>query len=37
MLARIPGVGMKSVTKIVQARRYRRLDWDNLKAIGNCT
>lgn len=34
MLARIPGVGMKSVTKIVQARRYRRLDWDNLKAIG---
>ncbi|MDT0555899.1 putative DNA modification/repair radical SAM protein [Patiriisocius hiemis] len=34
MLARIPGVGMKSVHKIIQARRYRRLSWENLKAIG---
>ncbi len=34
MLARIPGVGMQSVGKILQARRYRRLNWDNLKAIG---
>lgn len=34
MLARIPGIGMKSVYKILSARRFRRLDWDNLKAIG---
>ncbi len=34
MLARIPGVGMKSVGKILSARRYRRLGWDHLKAIG---
>ncbi len=34
MLARIPGVGMKSVQKIIQARRYRKLNWENLKAIG---
>ncbi|HIB49350.1 MAG TPA: putative DNA modification/repair radical SAM protein [Flavobacteriaceae bacterium] len=34
LLARIPGVGMKSVQKIIQARRYRKLNWENLKAIG---
>ncbi|BAO55063.1 putative DNA modification/repair radical SAM protein [Nonlabens marinus] len=34
MLARIPGVGMKSVGKILSARRYRKLGWDHLKAIG---
>ncbi len=34
MLARIPGIGMRSVGKIIQARRYRRLNWENLKAIG---
>ena len=34
MLARIPGLGMKSVYKIINARRYRRLNWDHLKKIG---
>lgn len=34
MLARIPGIGMKSVHKILQARRHRKLNWDHLKAIG---
>jgi len=34
MLARIPGVGMKSVGKILSARRYRKLNWEHLKAIG---
>ena len=34
MLARIPGLGMKSVNKIIQARRYRKLNLENLKAIG---
>jgi len=34
MLARIPGLGMKSVHKITNARRYRKLNWENLKLIG---
>jgi len=34
MLARIPGLGMKSVQKILNARRFRRLNWDHLKKIG---
>ena len=34
MLARIPGLGMKSVNKILQARKYRKLNLENLKAIG---
>lgn len=34
MLARIPGIGMQSVHKIINARRYRKLDWTHLKAIG---
>ena len=34
MLARIPGIGMKSVYKILQARKFRRLNWDHLKKIG---
>ncbi|HEA29437.1 MAG TPA: putative DNA modification/repair radical SAM protein [Leeuwenhoekiella sp.] len=34
MLARIPGLGMKSVHKIINARRYRKLSLDHLKAIG---
>jgi predicted DNA-binding helix-hairpin-helix protein len=34
MLARIPGIGMRSVHKIIQARRYRKLNWEHLKAIG---
>ena len=34
MLARIPGLGMKSVYKILKARRYRQLNWEHLKSIG---
>lgn len=34
MLARIPGLGMKSVGKILQARRFRKLNWEHLKLIG---
>ena len=34
LLARIPGVGMKSVSKIIQARRFQKLNWEHLKAIG---
>ncbi|TXD85025.1 putative DNA modification/repair radical SAM protein [Subsaximicrobium wynnwilliamsii] len=34
MLARIPGLGMKSVYKILNARRFRRLNWEHLKKIG---
>lgn len=34
MLLRIPGVGVKSAMQIVTARRYGRLNADNLKKIG---
>ncbi|KPM33516.1 Radical SAM domain protein [Croceitalea dokdonensis DOKDO 023] len=34
MLARIPGVGMGSVSKIIGARRFRKLNWEHLKKIG---
>ncbi|MCK0159667.1 putative DNA modification/repair radical SAM protein [Allomuricauda sp. F6463D] len=34
LLARIPGVGMRSVHKIMMARKYRNLNWDHLKKIG---
>lgn len=34
LLARIPGLGIKSVHKIVSARRFRKLNWDHLKKIG---
>ncbi|WP_299762650.1 putative DNA modification/repair radical SAM protein [uncultured Dokdonia sp.] len=34
VLARIPGVGMRSVHKIIQARKYRNLNWEHLKNIG---
>lgn len=33
-LSRIPGIGMRSVSKILQARTFRKLDWTHLKAIG---
>lgn len=33
-LLRIPGVGPKSASRIVQARRYGRLDFEHLKKIG---
>lgn len=34
MIARVPGIGMKSVNKILSARCFRRLNWQHLKAIG---
>ncbi|WP_299536997.1 putative DNA modification/repair radical SAM protein [Ulvibacterium sp.] len=34
MLARIPGVGMLSVGKVISARRFRKLNWGHLKNIG---
>ena len=34
VLARVPGLGMKSVHKIIHARRFRKLNWDHLKKIG---
>ncbi|MEM6831601.1 MAG: putative DNA modification/repair radical SAM protein [Bacteroidota bacterium] len=34
LLARIPGVGMQSVHKIIAARRHRKLGWLHLKKLG---
>ena len=34
LLARVPGLGMKSVGKILNARKFRKLNWDHLKKIG---
>jgi len=34
LLARVPGLGMTSVKKIVSARRFRNLNWEHLKTIG---
>lgn len=34
MLARVPGLGMVSVNKILNARRFRNLNWEHLKTIG---
>ena len=34
MLARIPGLGMNSVYKIINARKYRKLTFDHLEKIG---
>lgn len=34
MLLRIPGVGVKSVDKILQARRYRQLNEEHLRRLG---
>lgn len=34
LLARVPGLGMRSVHKIINARRFRKLNWDHLKKIG---
>ncbi len=34
ILARIPGLGMQSVSKILNARRFRNLNWEHLKKIG---
>jgi len=37
MLARVPGIGIKSVHKILQARKFRRLGWEHLKKMGIAT
>jgi len=34
LLMRIPGIGLKSVNKIINARKFRKLNWDHLKRIG---
>lgn len=34
MILRVPGIGVKSAKKIVSARRFQRVTWDNLKALG---
>jgi len=34
MILRVPGIGVQSAHKIVSARRFRRLDWENIKALG---
>ncbi|WP_340203092.1 putative DNA modification/repair radical SAM protein [Ascidiimonas sp. W6] len=34
MIARIPGIGMSSVYKIMQARKYQKLNEEHLKKIG---
>src|ERR1700743_3814850 len=34
MILRVPGIGVLSAEKIVKARQFRRLTWDNLKALG---
>ena len=34
MLLRVPGLGMRSVYKILQSRKFRSLNWEHLKAIG---
>ena len=34
MLARIPGIGIRSVHRILKARQFRTLDWEHLKRMG---
>ncbi|WP_127141819.1 putative DNA modification/repair radical SAM protein [Flagellimonas marinaquae] len=34
LLARIPGIGLRSVDKIIKARKFRKLNWDHLKKMG---
>jgi len=34
LLLRIPGIGLKSVNKIIEARKFSKLNWDHLKRIG---
>lgn len=34
LLARIPGIGMGSVHKIINGRKFRNLNWDHLKKMG---
>ena len=34
LLLRVPGIGLKSTNKIIQARKYRKLNWQHLQKIG---
>lgn len=34
LLARIPGIGMGSVSKILKGRKFRKLNWEHLKKMG---
>jgi putative DNA modification/repair radical SAM protein len=34
LILRVPGIGVLSAQKIVKARLFRKLNWDNLKALG---
>lgn len=34
LLVRVPGLGIKSVGKILKARTFRKLDWEHLRKIG---
>ncbi|MBT8318695.1 MAG: putative DNA modification/repair radical SAM protein, partial [Gramella sp.] len=34
MILRVPGIGLKSAGKILQARKYRKLNWEHLSKIG---
>ncbi len=34
LLQRIPGIGLKSVHKIIEGRKHRQLNWDHLKSFG---
>lgn len=34
LLMRVPGIGLKSVNKILAARRFRKLNWEHLKKLG---
>lgn len=34
LILRVPGIGLKSTSKIIQARKFRKLNWDHLKNIG---
>ena len=34
MILRVPGIGVLSAQKIVSARQFRKLNWDNIKELG---
>ncbi|MEO6914960.1 MAG: putative DNA modification/repair radical SAM protein [Chitinophagaceae bacterium] len=34
LIMRIPGIGMHSTNKIIEARKFKKLTWDHLKQLG---